>query len=135
MASSASAVARLNDVIARVRALGEATPEFARDGAEALREELTGNIAAARGPDGKPWAVTQAGGRALKNAAKALRVVAEGTRIVATLSGPEANQSIGKTRGAVARPILPTRKLSAPAAAALERVFTKRFRTIMGSGG
>lgn len=134
MGSTASAVGRLNSIIARIRELGESLPEFAKDGARALEEELEGNIAAARGPDGKAWVLKDDGGRPLRNAAKALRVVAMGSRIVVTLTGPEANHSIGKTRGNIARPIVPTRKLSDPASAALERVFNERFARIMGGG-
>jgi hypothetical protein len=135
MASAAAAVARLNDIIGRIRELGEATPEFAKDGAAALQDVLEQNIALGRGPDGEKWQLTADGQQPLMGARRGLRVRAVGTRIVATLSGYHANHHLGKTRGNIARPILPSRKLSAPAAKALERVFAERFRKIMGGEG
>jgi hypothetical protein len=131
MASAAAAVAKLNEAIAAIRAAGD--PEaYAPDVAEALREELAAQIAAGKGPDGQPWKPTEKGERPLQHAASALRVVAVGARVIASIGGRYYYHSIGKTRGNIARPILPTRKLSDAATRAVKAAAAKRFRELMG---
>lgn len=127
------AVAKLNAAIARLRRLADPT-EFAPEVATALREELQDQIARGVGPDGKPWQPTAAGKLPLRGAASALRVVAVGSRIVASIGGKYAYHHRGQTRGNVARPILPSRALSAPMKNAIKAALAKRFGKIMSGG-
>jgi len=122
----------IQSLIARLRTLGESPEEIAADIAPALREELEGNIAASRGPDGTAWKPTQAGNPPLAGAAKGLDVAAKGETVTATLSGVEAGHHYGRVRGGVARPILPGSKLPPQIVDLVTGVATKRFRLIMG---
>ena len=58
--------------IDRLRKLGQSTEDIAADIAPELRDELEGNIAASRAPDGPSWQPTLAGTPPLAGAAKAL---------------------------------------------------------------
>jgi hypothetical protein len=136
MSSAARAVAQLNAAIKAIRGAGD--PEsYAPDVAEALREELEAQFARGEGPDGEKWKPIEesstrvAGGPPLRNAAKALRVVAIGPRVVASIGGRYYYHHIGKTRGNVARPLLPSRKLSAPAERAVRKAMIRRFGELM----
>lgn len=137
MASAAAAVAQLNAAIAAIRATGD--PEaYAPVVADALRTELVAQLDAGKGPDGQKWkpieesATRVRGGQPLRGAAQALRVVAIGARVVASIGGQYYYHSIGKTRGNVARPILPTRKLNDAAIRAVKAAAVKRFRELAG---
>lgn len=124
-------VAQLTEMVARLRKLEGGAKLCAPDVAKALKVQLLANAAAGVGPDGTPWPATKDGHQPLTGAASHLSVEAVGTRIVARLSGHYVNQSIGWTRGNVARPIMPTRKLSQPMTQALEAVITKRIGAIL----
>jgi hypothetical protein len=131
LASAAAAVAKLNAAIAAIRVAGD--PEsYAPAVADALREELEAQIARGEGPDGTPWVRREDGGRPLRNAGAALRVVAVGARVVASIGGRYYYHHIGKTRGNVARPILPSRRLNDAAVKAVKRAAERRFRELMG---
>jgi hypothetical protein len=127
-------VTALNKQIARLRKFGVSGAELAPAAAEELKNQLLGNVAAQRGPDGTAWPATKDGSAALRNVAPHLDVTAVGSRIVARLSGHYVNQSIGWTRGHVARPIMPTRKLSQPMTKAIQIALGKRFRKLMSEG-
>jgi hypothetical protein len=131
--STRDAVAKLNAAIAAIRSAGD-PEEYAPAIAEALREELEAQIAAGTGPDGEAWKATEEGNKPLKGAAKALRVVAIGPRIVASIGGRYYYHHIGQTRGNVARPILPSRRLNDAAVRAVKAAAAKRFQQLAGGG-
>jgi hypothetical protein len=109
----------LDAVIARMRALAAGGPAFAEAAANALREEILANAEAGRGPDGAAWEPTEKGEKPLKNVASALEAKAVGDTVIARVSGHYANHHKGKTRGALARPILPSKRLSGAAVKAI----------------
>lgn len=100
----------LEAMIDRAKVLGGIASEVAKEVAPALKTELTGNIAAGRGPDGEAWQKTQEGAVPLKNAAKALTVIAQGPIVLATLEGPEARHHKGTAKGRIKRRILPSNR-------------------------
>ena len=123
---------------------------FVRDAAPAIavemRRTIEAQIAAGVGPDGTPWAPrkpttrgrnVKRGGPVLVNAAKALEVKAEGTVIIARLTGVEARHQLGAVRGGVKRPILPDTRtgaaMPAPLARAINTVLARRFAQTMGT--
>lgn len=124
----------LNKQIARLRKFGVAGVELAPAAAEELEKQLLANAAAQIGPDGTPWPATKDHSAPLRNVGSHLSVVAVGSRVVARLTGWYVNQSTGWTRGNVARPIMPSRKMSAPMAKAIQIALGKRFRKIMAAG-
>lgn len=130
----ASAVAQLNKQIARLRKLAVGAKEFAPVVAVELEKQILANVANQVGPDGKPWPATKDHSAPLQGVAAHLRVVADGSRVVARLTGHYVNQSTGWTRGNVARPILPSRKMSQPMTKAIQVALGKRFRAIMSEG-
>jgi hypothetical protein len=105
--------------VEKIRSL-EDTSGFAEVAAPILQADIETSIEANRGPDGKRWELTKAGYLPLKNAAKALTVVATANTIVATLKGPEALHHLGAARGHVKRQILPTRAIPDSAVRSLE---------------
>lgn len=127
----ASAVAQLNKQIARLRKYAVSAHEFAPDAAAELEKQILANADAQQGPDGKAWPATKSGDAPLRNVREHLRVVADGSRVVARLTGHYVNQSTGWTRGNVARPIMPTRKMSQPMTKAIQVALKKRLLLIM----
>lgn len=118
--------------IARIRQLGNLAAKSAPEVAKEVERELRSQIAAGTSPDGQPWAPTKAGTTPLRGAARALRVRAIGTVIVATLEGHHALHDQGRARGGVRRKVLPSAKMPQPIASAVERVVTREFRRTMG---
>lgn len=116
--------------IARLRTLSGFVGASAPAVAVAVKRELTTQIAAGTGPDGKAWKPTKAGTPPLRGAAGALTVRAVGTVVLATLTGVEARHHLGAVKGAVKRPILPTGKIPDPVSRAIERVLTGEFAAI-----
>lgn len=111
VANNAAARARLLQLAQDLRALPRAMAEkVAPVGAKKLLEILQGNIAAQRGPDGEPWPAGKDGQAVLTGAGKALDVHAEGTVILARVSGPEALHHMGRARGHIVRQMIPTKK-------------------------
>lgn len=132
--SSGSAVAQLNKQIARLRKYAISADEFAPVAAVELEKQILANADSGQGPDGKAWPTTKEGNAPLRNTRAHLSVVAVGSRIVARLTGHYVNQSTGWTRGNVARPIMPTRKMSQPMTKAIQVALTKRYNAIMSGG-
>lgn len=119
----------LEAMIERAKALGAVASDVAKQVAPALRAELVGNIAAGRGPDGEAWQKTQEGAVPLRNAAKALTVVAQGPVVVATLEGPEARHHSGTARGRIKRRILPSsRRIPKKTVEAIRAAFARAVR-------
>lgn len=129
---NAAANAQLQGMIERLRALPTelvrtSAPHIAARGVEYMRR----GIAAQVGPDGEPWPPTQTGKPALVNAAKALSTHVEDTRIVWTLTGPEALHNNGRVRGGERRQILPSRRLPQPLSRAIQAVLGDHFRDLV----
>jgi len=115
--------ADLDAMIARVRELPELGRKAAPEIAEALEQEIEKTIAAGTDSLGNPWQAREDGGRPLATAAKALVVVPVGTRIVARLTGHIARHHLGRAKGGIYRPILPT--------SGLPPAFARRTRAIL----
>lgn len=125
--------AALRAQIARLRKLSGLTKDVAPKVARAVERELRAQIAAGKGPDGKPWKRRQDGGQPLRNAAAALSVRAVGDVIVVRLDGVEARHHLGAVRGGVRRQIIPTGSMPDALTRAIEEVVTREFRSIMGA--
>lgn len=117
-----SGVAALNAEITRLRALAASGSQLAPKVAEAALAVIRENVAAGRGPDGEAWPLTAKGEKALQNAGSALSAYVSGSRVVLQLVGPEVWHHKGKTRGSIARPILPSKRMPQPMIAAMQRV-------------
>lgn len=130
----ADGYAVMQDMIAKLRELGQSPEVIAADIAPELRDELEGNIAAARAPDGASWKPTLEGKAPLRNAAAALGVAAIGKKVIAALRGIEARHHYGTVTGKIARPILPGADLPPQIVDLVMRVAKKRFNMIMGGG-
>ncbi len=112
----------LDRLIAKLKKLGDLPRQVAPQVAIELRKTLEANIKAGKAPDGSSWAMRQDGGRPLENAAKALTVTANGTVIVARLTGPEALHHRGAVKGGKRRQILPSKDSLEPVIAAVKKV-------------
>lgn len=131
--SNATARARLQEVIDGLRRLPKdagrlAAPEVA----DALKEELAKDVAAGQSPDGTPWKPTKAGDVPLQGAMRHVNVSADGSVVLARLTGPEAKHHKGTARGRIQRRILPTRNLPQPLVRAAKRILGAKFREILG---
>ena len=113
MADNSRAIAALDRAIARVRELGALPEQIAPAVAREAKAQIDANIAAGRAPNGQAWEPTAEGKRPLRNAAQAVTAAPIGSRVVVSVSGPEAFHHKGKTRGNIARPILPGRRQAA----------------------
>lgn len=126
----------LDDMIRKLRAIPGIVERASTDAADAVRGELERTIAAGTTSDGQAWTPRKLdGGRPLADAAKALYVAPVGTRIYARLTGHIARHHLGRARGGLERPILPTTgKLPAPMARALRKVLVEHFtETVKGA--
>jgi hypothetical protein len=119
--------AELQRQIAKLRGLSNLAPRIAPEVARELERELRENVAAGRGPDGKPWEPTKDGRRPLKNAARQVSASAVGTVIIARVDGIEARHHVGAVRGGTARPMIPTGSIPDPVSRAIEAVATRAF--------
>lgn len=119
--------------IRKLRELGGLVERVAPKVAVALERELEANARAGVGPDGKPWAPKQDGGKALQGVPDELRVRAVGTRIVARLTGHYALHDRGRAKGGVRRQILPSGEIPTPVAKAIDAVIDAEFRRTMGA--
>lgn len=127
-----SGVEGLQKIIDGLHQLGKVPERTAAAAAPELRSEIESQIAAGVGPDGAKWEPTKEGKAPLRNAGKALRVVAIGSRIVASLTGPEALHDMGAVKGGKRRKILPTGKNNGPLIRVLQRLGGIELRRIMG---
>lgn len=130
----ANDLAKLDAHIARIKALPGMVGRVAPAVGQALETELTRQIARGVGPDGTPWPKTKEGEQPLRHAARALRVRAVGTTVVASLEGHHARHHLGAVKGGVRRPILPSSTIPAPAVKAIDEVVTAEFKKTMGAG-
>lgn len=101
--------AELEGMLAVLRELPQIARQAAPELAEAVRVELQATAAAGTSATGQAWLPRKSdGGRAMADAADAIKVAAVGTSIVAVVRGPEALHHRGFSRGGVRRSILPT---------------------------
>lgn len=132
MADNSAAFAQIDHWIDQLNRIEDAPRKAAPLVARELGRVLQANIAAGRGPDGKPWPRRQDGKQALQNAAKNLTVRAIGTVVEAKITGHVARHHRGWVRGGIARQILPTREIPEAVKIAIQRVLAKYFRSVMG---
>lgn len=118
--------------IARIRQLEQLGARAAPEVAQAVEREIGTQIVAGTGPDGKAWPKTQAGTAPLRGAARALRVRAISSVVVATIEGHHALHHQGRARGGVRRQILPTKGIPQTVERAITKVVTGEFRRTMG---
>lgn len=128
---SADPTGTIQEWIERLNALATLPVQLAPKVAAELDKQIRANVAAGVDPDGKAWPATRDGKQPLRNAGKALTVRALGTRIVATLTGPEALHHLGRARGGVVRRILPSAKLPGAVVAAIKRVIASELDKVL----
>jgi hypothetical protein len=127
-----SGLDELRSMIDRVARLPGLARQAAPDVAEAVEGVLERQIKAGTDPYGKPWADKKTGdGKPLANAGKALFVGAVGTRVLATVKGPEGRHSKGIARGGVRRQILPDEGVPPAMERAVRPVLVEHFGEIM----
>ncbi len=118
----------LDEMIKRLRGVGTAASAALPEIADEAKRIVDENIAAQRGPDGKPWPETKDGRAALQNAGAAVTsTVVGGKTVLLTLTGVEARHNYGAVKGRVRRQILPPRGIPATLAEAIRRVLVRRF--------
>jgi len=103
--------------------------------ARALEASVGAQIARSLDPDGKPWAETLDGRKALANAAAAVTVTPVGDAVVLVVEGPEALHDQGKARGHVQRKIIPKGALPSRMATTIGDALDLEFGRIMAAGG
>lgn len=126
--------ASLNAMLERLRKLPELGTEAAPSVADAVRDQLEKTIDAGTTAEGKSWERTKDGKQPLRNAAKALAVVAVDSTIFARLTGHIARHHLGRARGGVVRQILPTEGIPSGMAKAIKTVLVEEFEDVMGGG-
>ena len=128
-------LAELDAMIAAAKAsYGLAPADVARAAVPFVDAAVKATAAAGTTPDGKPWAPTKGGGRALENAASALSTSSSGSVVTVTLSGPEVFHNAG---GRVPkRQILPDGGAGVPknVAEALTKAAAQGFTRATGGG-
>lgn len=107
-----SVIDALDGMAERLREIPGAGQAIAEVAAPLLLAENQRTANAGQDSHGEPWEPTKAGGRPLRNAAAAIRVVAQGPRIAISLVGIEVAHHIGWARGyrggtEIRRPIIP----------------------------
>lgn len=130
----ADGAAKLDAQIKKLRELGGMVDRAAPAIAKAVEGELRANVAAGVGPDGEPLTRTKDGRQPLERAGRAITVRALGTVILAKVSGHHALHHLGRARGGVRRPLIPTAKIPDPVTKAITKTLTAEFRKTMGAG-
>jgi hypothetical protein len=97
----------LEEMIAGARALAELPERTAQIAAEKLDQAVKASASAGQSPDGKAWAPTKKGGRAMANAASHITTRAIGPVIRQTLSGVDVFHHYGKGASEERRPVIP----------------------------
>jgi hypothetical protein len=89
----------IDSALERLRRIEGLAEEGAPEVARATTQEVHQNIRAQRDPWHKPWKPGKEGRPVLVNAAAHVKVIADGTVILATVDGVESLHHIGKARG------------------------------------
>jgi hypothetical protein len=103
--------------------------------AKAMRADVLDRSRRGVGPDGKLWAPTAEGELPLQGVARDLSVSVVGTTAVLTLEGVHARHSLGRVRGGIARPVLPTKAVPASMERAVRAVITKELGRVLEVDG
>lgn len=101
--------------------------QYVAPAAAEVQAQLRATASAGQTPDGKAWAATKDGRRAMVNAAQAITARAAGRDIVIELNGPEVFHHYG-VRGAEPRQIIPTDRPGEKLGQAIRRGVAKPFR-------
>jgi len=130
-----SGLADLDDIISRLERLGRLPEETAAKAAPLVEDANRRTAAAGTSPDGVPWAEKKTGGRALVNAAAAVKCSARGSLVTLELAAtPTGSVKVQAIQNAT-RPILPRpgEPIPGPIAGALKRAAVETFQRAAGS--
>lgn len=105
----------LEEMIASARRLERLNERAAEIAAPLLEARLKASATAGTTPDGKAWAPTKRGARAMPGAAKAISVRAIGPTIRVTLEGVEVFHNFGRPGHEERRQIIPDNGAAMPA--------------------
>lgn len=94
-------------MIAAVRALDAVPERAAKIAADKLDAAVKATASSGASPDGKAWAPTKKGGRAMAKAASHIETRALGPVVRMTLSGPDVFHHFGKGDSEARRQVIP----------------------------
>lgn len=118
---------QIEAMIERLQSLPQLVVEAAPDAADAVRAELERTIAAGTDPDGKPWQLRKDGGKPLATAEHAVFVAPIGNTVFVRVKGHVARHHLGRARGGIYRPVIPTGGLPPRMADGIKRVLCAHF--------
>jgi hypothetical protein len=123
----------LEAMIGSLRRMDKLDERAAQLAAPLVEAAIKATASAGTSPDGKAWAPTKAGGRAMPGAAKAVSAKALGNVVRVTLAGKEVFWHYGQ-RGAPPRPVIPLGGVEPPPVvrAAIDKAIAKAFDEITG---
>jgi hypothetical protein len=126
-------MAGLDEMISSLRGLVKIEERAAAIAAPLLEQHLKSTASAGTSPDGKAWAPTKKGGRAMANAAAAITTKAFGPVVRVTLSGPEVFHHYA-VRGEPRRQVIPDTGVDATPAvtAVLDKAMAQAFDELTG---
>lgn len=122
---------QLEAMIARIRSLPDLVREAAPDAADAVREDLERTIAAGTEPNGSAWKLREDGKKPLATAASSMFVAPIGNTVFVRLTGHVARHHLGRARGGIYRPVIPSSGIPVRMADAIKDVLTTHFRDHM----
>jgi hypothetical protein len=134
MANNAEAITKLQEQIARVRAIPKLAKKAAPEVATEVGRMLEESARRGNDPDGEPWLRKITGGQPLTGAYRAISTRAVGSVVIISLTGKEVYHHTGATRGHVRRRIIPTRGIPGPVAESVKTVLSRRFGALMKEG-
>ena len=123
----------LEQWVASAEKLGELGKQAAPIIGRVVEAELKRTIDAGQTPYGEPWKLTRDGKVPLRNAMKAVQVVAIGRQVFIRVTGPEAKHHLGAVWGKARRRVIPSKKLlpermAAGIKAALDQWFVENVK-------
>jgi hypothetical protein len=121
----------INAWIRRLRTTAEVARRAAPRVAKVLHKKTAESIAAGKSPDGQLFEPTKAGRVPLRNAVRAITSRAIGTVVLMRVRGHHSLHHMGKARGGVRRPLLPSR-LSTDMVEAIQREIVAEMREHLG---
>lgn len=106
----ADVVADLDARIAKIRELQRvARDELPRELGRVVERHVLDAVRAGRSPDGEPWPRREDGARALEDAAEGIRVDVSRSAVTVSITKRHLElHHLGRARGGVRRPLLPT---------------------------
>lgn len=126
--------AALRQMLGKLQELERFPERVAPKVAKVVERELRVQLRRGDGPDGKQWRQTKDGRRPLRNAGDAVRVRVEGDVVVVQIDGHHARHHLGAVRGAVRRPIIPTRRIPNVVTRSIKKVLDAEFSDLMEVG-